>query len=206
MLDDVQLLDLLPRCINLIHNSNEVERGGDFINSVFDRVVDSVWSKGLLLKLVSLVREFVFLDKGREREFLEKVFKGMGDLDLQDLPSLVYHLLVLASKGFCKREVVEGLVTFFWSKMELKKGASIFKQVEGTVLLHVNFAVKQDFSLGKEVMRLIKSDGQALNHFDVVVMLSLARIKRFSESALEILKKGYSHFIWGLQICSVQPS
>lgn len=188
-LDDAQLLDLLPRCIDLIRNSNEVERGGDFINSVFDRVVDSVWSKGLLLKLVSLVREFVFLDKGREREFLEKVFKGMGDLDLQDLPSLVYHLLVLASKGFCKREVVEGLVTFFGSEMELKKGASIFKQVEGTVLLHVNFAVKQDFSLGKEVMRLIKSDGQALNHFAVAVMLSLARIKRFSESALEILKK-----------------
>ncbi|KAF8021796.1 hypothetical protein BT93_G2051 [Corymbia citriodora subsp. variegata] len=188
-LDDAQLLDLLPRCIDLIRNSNEVERGGDFVNSVIDRVVDSVWSKGLLLKLVSLVREFIFLDKGREREFLEKVFEGMGDLDLQDLPSLVYHLLVLASKGFCKREVVEGLVAFFRLEMESKNGASIFKQVKGTVLLHMNFAVKQDFSLGKEVMGLIKSDSQALNHFAVAVMLSLPRIKMFSESALEILKK-----------------
>lgn len=188
-LDDAQLLDLFPRCIDLIRNSNEVGRGADFVNSAIDRVVDSVWSKGLLLKLVSLVREFVFLDKGRGREFLEKVFEGMGDLDLQDLPSLVYHLLVLASKGFCKREVVEGLVTFFGSDMKSKKGASIVRQVEATVLLHINFAVKQDLAIGKEVMGLIKSDSRALNHFTVAVMLSLARIKRFSESALEVLKK-----------------
>lgn len=121
-LDDAHLLDLLPRCIDLIRSSNEVEQGGDFVNSAIDRVVDSVWSKGLLLKLVSLAREFVFLDTEKGMEFLEKVFEGMGELDLQDLPSLVYHLLVLASKGFCKREVVAGLVTFFWVGNGVEEG------------------------------------------------------------------------------------
>ncbi|KAF5944697.1 hypothetical protein HYC85_018774 [Camellia sinensis] len=101
--------------------------------------------------MVSIVREFSFLDKGRCGEFLDKVFGGMRDVELQDLPSLVYQLLVLASKGFSKRDVVEGIVMFFGSKMG-SKASSIVRQVEGTVLLHVNFAVKQDPSLGQEVM------------------------------------------------------
>ncbi|KAK9933813.1 hypothetical protein M0R45_020988 [Rubus argutus] len=38
-----------------------------------------------------------------------------------------------------------------------KKASSIVRQVEGTVLLHVNFSVKQDPSLGQEVMGLVSA-------------------------------------------------
>ncbi|KAJ0034471.1 hypothetical protein Pint_24485 [Pistacia integerrima] len=183
-LDDAQLLDLLPKCFDLIRES---ERGGDYVNSVFDRVLDCNWSKGLLIKMVSLVKDFGFVDKGRCREFLEKVFDEMKIVDLQDLPSLVYQLLVLASKGFNKREVIEGIVGFFGSKMG-SKVTSIVRQVEGTVLLHFNFAVKQDPSLGQEVVGLVKSDVRAFNHFTVAVMLSIARVRRFSENSMRILK------------------
>ena len=50
----------------------------------------------------SIARDFPVLDKVRDREFVGKVFDGMSGLDLQDLPSLVYQLLVLASssRGF----------------------------------------------------------------------------------------------------------
>ncbi|KAK2645650.1 hypothetical protein Ddye_020845 [Dipteronia dyeriana] len=184
-LDDAQMFDLLPKCFNLIRESL---RGGDYVNYVFDRVLDSNWSKGLLVKLVSIVKDLGFIDKGRCREFLEKVFDGMKIVDLQDLPSLVYQLLVLASKGFNKREVVEGIVGFFGLKMESKVTSSIVRQVEGTVLLHVNFAVKQDPSLGQEVMGLVKLDLRAFNHFTVAVLLSVARVRRFSESSMGILK------------------
>lgn len=183
-LDDAQLLELLPKCFDLIRES---ERGGDYVNSVFDRVLDCNWSKGLLVKMVSLVKDFAFIDKARGREFLEKVFDEMKIVDLQDLPSLVYQLLVLASKGFNKREIIEGIVGFFGSKMG-SKVTSIVRQVEGTVLLHFNFAVKQDPSLGQEVIGLVKSDVQAFNHFTVSVMLSIARVRRFSETSMRILK------------------
>ncbi|XP_059632748.1 uncharacterized protein LOC132275304 [Cornus florida] len=185
--DDAQLLDLLPKCLQLIRNSSEIERSGDYVNSVIDHVFGCDWSKVLLAKMVSIVREFSFLDKGRHRDFLEKVFGGMKRVELQDLPSLVYQLLVLASKGFNKREVIEGIVMFFGSKMA-SRGSSIVRQVEGTVLLHVNFAVKQDPSLGQEVMGLLKSDLRAFNHFTVAVMLSVARVRRFSDTAMGILK------------------
>ena len=157
------------------------------MNSVVDHVLTSDWSKALLVKVVSLLREFSYLDKGRCRGFLEKVFVGMKGVDLQDLPSLVYQLLVLASKGFSKREVIEGIVMFFGSKMG-SKATSIVRQVEGTVLLHVNFAVKQDPSLGQEVLGLVRSDLRVFNNFTVAILFSLARVRRFSESSMGILK------------------
>ncbi|KAF3456246.1 hypothetical protein FNV43_RR00896 [Rhamnella rubrinervis] len=185
--DDTQIIDLLPRCLNLIRNSQEIERDGDFVSSVIDRILACNWSKGLLVKMVSLVRDIPFLDKVRGREFLEKVFAGMARVDLQDLPSLVYQLLVLASKGFSKREVIEGIVMFFGSKMG-SKASSIVRQVEGTVLLHANFAVKQDPSLGQEVVGLVRSDLRAFNHFAVAILFSVSRVRRFGDSSLGILK------------------
>ncbi|XP_062107746.1 uncharacterized protein LOC133818728 isoform X3 [Humulus lupulus] len=184
--DDTQIIELLPRCLNLIRNA-EIESGGNMVNSVVDRVLGCSWSKGLSVKMVSLVREFPVLDKGRVSEFVDKVFVEMTRVDLQDLPSLVYQLLVLASKGFSKREVIEGIVMFFGSKME-RKVSSIVRQVEGTILLHLNFAVKQDPSLGQEVMGLVRSDSRTFNHFTVAILLSLARVRKFGDSAIGILK------------------
>ncbi|PRQ39249.1 putative fanconi anemia group I protein [Rosa chinensis] len=186
--ENAQILDLLPRCLSLIRSSDEVERGGHVVNSVLDQILELNWSKGLLIKMVSIVRDFPVLDKLRAREFVDKVFDGMSSLDLQDLPSLVYQLLVLASKGFVKKDVIEGIVMFFGSKMGRKKASSIVRQVEGTVLLHVNFAVKQDPSLGQEVMGLVKSDLRAFNHFTVAVLLSVSRVRRFGEASMGALK------------------
>lgn len=187
-LEDTQMLHILPGCFNLIANENGRR---DFVNSVFDRVIDNEWSKGLLVKMVSLVREFMgLIDKVRGREFLGKLFKGMKSVDLQDLPSIVHQLLVLASKGFSKREVIEAIVMFFGLEFggSKKKASSIVRQVEGTVLLHFNFAVKQDPSLGQEVIGLVKLDFRALNHFTIAVLLSVARVRRFGGSSLGILK------------------
>ncbi|KAG6428135.1 hypothetical protein SASPL_112384 [Salvia splendens] len=69
------------------------------------------------------------------------------DVEMQDLPGLVYQL-VLAAKGFGKRE---------------------------------------DPSLGLEVLGLVRQDSRAFNHFTVKVLLSVARIRRFSDSAIDIL-------------------
>lgn len=185
-LDEAQMLDLFPKCFDLVRKGSR--GGGDYVNYVFDRVLDCDWSKGLLLKLVSIVKDLGLIDKGRCREFLEKVFDGMKTVDLLDLPSLVYQLLVLASKGFNKREIVEGIVGFFGLKKEPKVASSIVRQVEGTVLLHVNFAVKQEPTLGQEVMGLVKMGLQVFNHFSIAVLLSIARVRKFSESSLGVLK------------------
>ncbi|XP_020538725.1 Fanconi anemia group I protein isoform X2 [Jatropha curcas] len=182
--EDTQILDILPGCFSCLCG----EKGKECVNLIFERIIESEWSKVLLVKMVFLARELQgFIDKVRAREFLEKVFSGMKNVDLQDLPSLAYQLLVLASKGFNKRDVVEGIVRFFGSELG-PKASSTVRQVEGTVLLHVNFAVKQDPSLGQEFIGLVKLDTRALNHFAVAVLFSVARIRRFTESSTGILK------------------
>ncbi|XP_042050560.1 Fanconi anemia group I protein [Salvia splendens] len=186
-LDDAQVLILLPKCIELVRISSEIDKPVEYVNSVLDAVIECDWSNVLLIKLVESIRDFAScIDKVRRREFLQKIFAKMReDVEMQDLPGLVYQLLVLAAKGFGKREVIEGIVLYFGGA---NKGGSVMKQVEGTVLLHVNFAVKQDPSLGQEVLGLVRQDSRAFNHFTVTVLLSVARIRRFSDSAIDILK------------------
>ncbi|KAL7144432.1 hypothetical protein ABFS83_07G012200 [Erythranthe nasuta] len=186
-LEDTHLLILLPKCVELVRISNEIDKPVEYINSVIDALLNCEWSKVLLIKMVQIVRDFSScIDKVRKSEFLEKIFAKMrDDVEIQDLPGLVYQLLVLATKGFGKRQVIEGVVLYFGGT---KKAGSIMKQVEGTVLLHVNFAVKQDTSLGQEVLGLVRLDSRAFNHFTVLILLSIARIRRFNESAVAVLK------------------
>ncbi|KAH6769676.1 hypothetical protein C2S52_014479 [Perilla frutescens var. hirtella] len=186
-LEDAQVLILLPKCIELVRISNEIDKPVEYVSSVIDDLIECHWSNVLLIKMVEIVRDFAScIDKVRKREFLQKIFvKLREDVEMQDLPGLVYQLLVLATKGFGKREVIEGIVLYFGGA---NKVGSVMKQVEGTVLLHVNFAVKQDPSLGQEVLGLVRLDSRAFNHFTVTVLLSVARIRRFSESAIGILK------------------
>ncbi|GFZ09009.1 hypothetical protein Acr_20g0008170 [Actinidia rufa] len=112
--------------------------------------------------MVSIIHEFRFIDEERREKFLQK-------------------------GKFSKREVIEEIVVFIGLKLGSKM-SSIVRQVEGTVLLHVNFAVKQDPSLGQEVLGLMKSDLRAFNHIIVEVLLSMARVQRFSESSIAISK------------------
>lgn len=63
-----------------------------------------------------------------------------------------------------------------------------FRQVEGTVVLHVNFAVKQDPVLGAEWLAVARSNHGTVSSFMVAVLLSLARIQRFEQQCFDILK------------------
>ncbi|XP_051128385.1 uncharacterized protein LOC127249554 [Andrographis paniculata] len=185
--EDAHILILLPKCLDLVRISNEIDKSAEYVNSVVDALINCEWSKALLIKLVEIVRDIsLCIDKVRKRSFLNKFFLQMrDDVEVQDLPGLVYQFLVLATKGFSKKEVIEGILMYFGGT---NKGGSIMKQVEGTVLLHVNFGVKQDPSLGQEVLSLVKLDSRAFNHFTVAVLLSIARIRRFNESAIGVLK------------------
>lgn len=183
--DDALPLDLLPRCLDLA-----VAAGGEAaaaVDAVLGKILDTEWPKAVLVKVVSLLREFPAPTRARASEFLEKVFGGMKEVDVQDLPSLAYQLLLLASKGFNRRAVIGGILSFFGSGA-VKGGSAVVRQVEGTVLMHFNFAVKQDPSLGLEVLRILRSNVGVFNHFDAAVLLSIARVRRLGESSIKLLR------------------
>jgi Fanconi anemia group I protein len=63
-----------------------------------------------------------------------------------------------------------------------------YRQVEGTVVLHINFAVKQDSALGLEWLTVVRMGSGLFTPFTVCVLLSLAQIQRFEQPCFDLLK------------------
>lgn len=55
--------------------------------------------------------------------------------------------------------------------------------------MHVAFAVKQDPALAREVVAAVKANAAGvLNGFAVAVLLSVARVRRFNDGAVGVLR------------------
>ncbi|TSK45830.1 Fanconi anemia group I protein [Bagarius yarrelli] len=140
-----------------------------------------------------------------ELQFLfEKILRIFPKLDLQEIPPLIYQLLLLSAKG-CRNILLEGIINYFREqdlrqKEEQSKGENKdvevqtipqdqLRHVEGTAILHIVFAVRLDHELGKEFLKSLKaSQGQPLCPFSIALLLSVARIQRYEELVFEFLK------------------
>jgi len=60
--------------------------------------------------MACILRELL-LDSEEIEDFLKKIFSHMKEVEPQDLPSLVYQLVVLASRGH-KRAIINGIMSF----------------------------------------------------------------------------------------------
>uniref|UniRef100_A0A0E0KDJ4 Fanconi anemia group I protein n=1 Tax=Oryza punctata TaxID=4537 RepID=A0A0E0KDJ4_ORYPU len=149
------------------------------------------WSSPTLLAVASLLRDLPAAYRYRVPAFVAKVLSLLPAADAQDLPALAYQLLLLASKPLHPRAVLSGLLRFFGGHRgsRLRAPPSIARQVEGTVLMHVAFAVKQDPALAREVVAAVKADAAGtLSGFAVAVLLSVARVRRFNDAAVGVLR------------------
>uniref|UniRef100_A0A8C5FKU9 FA complementation group I n=1 Tax=Gadus morhua TaxID=8049 RepID=A0A8C5FKU9_GADMO len=103
---------------------------------------------------------------------LEKVLRMFGKLELQEVPPLIYQLLLLSAKG-CKKQVLDGIIGYFNEQdlqqkdeqdtvcrsMELEVQAipkDQLRHVEGTAILHIVFAIRLDHDLGREFLKSLK--------------------------------------------------
>ncbi|KAL2612804.1 hypothetical protein R1flu_024496 [Riccia fluitans] len=208
-----RLLELLPRCLGLVASADVVSvpkegeepksmSGSQYREMILKRLLGVSWTKKIVTKMAGLLRELP-LETGEMDGFLRKFFFHMKDADPQDLPSLAYQLLLLASKGF-KRIVLTGLINLF-NKMHTfetnrrnragrgqvsrpQASTDAFRQMEGTIVLHINFAVKQDPALGQELLYLVRTNSWPSTPFLVSVLLSIGRIQRFEQASFDLLK------------------
>ncbi|XP_039786165.1 Fanconi anemia group I protein homolog isoform X2 [Panicum virgatum] len=149
------------------------------------------WPSATLLAVASLLRDLPPAYRSRVPAFLGKILSLLPGADAQDLPAIAYQLLLLASKPLHPRAVLAGLLRFFGGRRGARVRAppSIARQVEGTVLLNFAFVVKQDPVLTREVLAAVKADAAgALSGFAVAVLLSVARVRRFNEGAVGVLR------------------
>ncbi|XP_036211599.1 Fanconi anemia group I protein isoform X1 [Myotis myotis] len=164
------------------------------------------WDQRYVVQLTSMFKDVPLTAEEMEL-VMEKVFKMFSKLNLQEIPPLVYQLLILSSKGSRKR-VLEGIIAFFneldKQHKEEQSGDELLdlitvpsgelRHVEGTVILHVVFAMSLDCELGRELLKHLKAGQQGdfsnnyICPFSIALLLSVARIQRFEEQVFDLLK------------------
>ncbi|KAK2549510.1 Fanconi anemia group I protein [Acropora cervicornis] len=159
-----------------------------FVNAIKSGSLrNSKWDPQCAIHLAAIFRD-IPMTPDELRFVIEKIIRAMKDLEIQELPPLVYQLLLLSTK--IQSTPTQGPL-FLISEVETISKEQL-RHMEGTVILHVTFAVKQDQELGKEFVKYLKTcqttPGSILTPFNIALGLSIAQIHRFEETIFEFLK------------------
>ncbi|XP_059680182.1 Fanconi anemia group I protein isoform X2 [Gavia stellata] len=192
--------------------------GEEFKKQLINTLCSSKWDPRSVIHLANMFRDIPL--SGEELQFvMEKVLRMFSKLDLQEIPPLVYQLLLLSAKG-SKKTVLEGIISFFnqldkKQKEEQRAPQSVdlevatmpldqLRHVEGTVILHIVSVINLDQDLGEELIRHLKTEqqkdpGRALCPFSVALLLSVAVKHRLQEQIFDFLKTSITRSCKDLQ-------
>ncbi|NXQ95124.1 FANCI protein, partial [Sagittarius serpentarius] len=192
--------------------------GEELKKQLINTLCSSKWDPQSVIHLANMFRDIPL--SGEELQFVvEKVLRMFSKLDLQEIPPLVYQLLLLSAKG-SKKTVLEGIISFFdqldkRQKEEQRVPQSVdlevatmpldqLRHVEGTVILHIVSVINLDQDLGEELIRHLKTEqqkdpGRALCPFSVALLLSVAVKHRLQEQIFDFLKTSITRSCKDLQ-------
>ncbi|KAI1235183.1 hypothetical protein IHE44_0002819 [Lamprotornis superbus] len=202
---------------NLAYGKGELN-GEEFKKQLINTLCSSKWDPRSVIHLANMFRDIPL--SGEELQFVvEKILRMFSRLDLQEIPPLVYQLLLLSAKG-SKKTVLEGIISFFnqldkKQKEEQRVPQSVdlevatmpldqLRHVEGTVILHIVSVINLDQDLGEELIRHLKAEqqkdpGRALCPFSVALLLSVAVKHRLQEQIFDFLKTSITRSCKDLQ-------
>ncbi|XP_013780984.2 Fanconi anemia group I protein-like, partial [Limulus polyphemus] len=208
-------LELVPKVLATIASrevaafeGNEMS-GAQYKSDIVNSLCSYKWDPRIAVHLASMFRDTP-LSQQELKLVLDKLLRFLPDLDLQETPSLIYQLLLLAAKG-PRKMILNELVRFFnqldekfsmqqnqdtetpdFALMEAPHNVELARQTEGTIILHVTFAAKQDQELGKEFVKMLKARQHnpkcVLSPFNLALSLSLSKMKRFEGQILDVLR------------------
>ncbi|XP_031716933.1 Fanconi anemia group I protein isoform X2 [Anarrhichthys ocellatus] len=195
------VLTALSACEALSYGKGELS-GEEYKKQLINSLCSSRWDPQCVIHLTTMFRD-VPLSSEELQFVVEKVLRMFTKLDLQEIPPLVYQLLLLSAKG-CKKQVLDGIICYFKDQdvrqeEEQKHGESLdlevqsipqdqLRHVEGTAILHIVFAIRLDHELGREFLKIFKTSYGDLCPFSVALFLSVARIQRYEEQVFDLLK------------------
>uniref|UniRef100_A0A8C3UFT1 FA complementation group I n=1 Tax=Catharus ustulatus TaxID=91951 RepID=A0A8C3UFT1_CATUS len=194
---------------NLAYGKGELN-GEEFKKQLINTLCSSKWDPQCVIHLANMFRDIPL--SGEELQFVvEKILRMFSRLDLQEIPPLVYQLLLLSAKG-SKKTVLEGIISFFNQldkrQKEEQRVATMpldqLRHVEGTVILHIVSVINLDQDLGEELIRHLKTEqqkdpGRALCPFSVALLLSVAVKHRLQEQIFDFLKTSITRSCKDLQ-------
>ncbi|MEQ2266641.1 hypothetical protein XENORESO_013565 [Xenotaenia resolanae] len=195
------ILTALAACEALSYGKGELS-GEEYKKQLINSLCSSRWDPQCVIHLTTMFRDVPL--SSEELQFLvEKVLRMFSKLDLQEIPPLVYQLMLLSAKG-CKKKILDGIVSYFRDQdlrqeEEQKDGENLhlevqtipqdqLRHVEGTVILHIVFAIRLDHELGREFLKSFKTSYGNLCPFSVALLLSVARIQRYEGQVFDLLK------------------
>lgn len=163
------VLTALAGCEVVAYGKGELS-GEGYKKQLINSLCSSRWDPKCVIHLTTMFRD-VPLSPEELQFVMEKVLRMFNKLDLQEVPPLVYQLLLLSAKG-CKKQILDGIVSYFKEQglcieEERKRGQSLdvefesvphdqLRHVEGTVILHIVFAMRLDHELGREFLKTFK--------------------------------------------------
>ncbi|CAG8493114.1 15166_t:CDS:10 [Cetraspora pellucida] len=178
--------------------------GPDYKDYVLNKICSYKWHASNVLSLIGEFRDIV-MTNDQLQFIVEKIMRQFDSMDMNGIPPLIYQMLLLSRKGH-KRLILRGISEHFNSLDEevtddqesnsdervVSSNSLSFAQLshmEGTVIIHICFAITQDQELGNEFMKYVKMSKTALFiPFNISCLLSIARILRFKDQTLDFLK------------------
>jgi hypothetical protein len=172
----------LPKFIDILSRSNEIIVGSeikstsDYKNELVKRLCSFLWPNNMLIPLVTSLRDTKF-DDTELKMIIKKIIRQFHKVDLQELPTLIYQLLLFGAKGHHSR-ILSGIFKFFNKRetftehtddsdiLQIQNEGSEsnansseqFWRIEGTVIFHIDFAIKRDPTMGSECIKLFKNE------------------------------------------------
>ncbi|KAI9362820.1 FANCI solenoid 1-domain-containing protein [Pilaira anomala] len=131
------------------------------LSDIFDHLLEARWNNQVAVGISSASNE-IELSNSQLETIIRHMIRKLSDLEMEEVPPFIYQLLLLSRKDSC---------------------------MEGTVMLHISFAIKQDKDLGDELVKLIKNDKSSqLEVFNIACLLSAARIHRLQDTIFDLFK------------------
>ena len=165
-------------------------KADEYQDTIIRRICRTRWNMSAVTNVAKGLRNFNLAPRQMVR-IVRKILNQFTSIPLNDLPPLVNQLLLLASKGE-QALVISGLADHFdmLDNTVDSKDVHTLRAVEGTVLLHFNFAIKQDQQLAKTLLAEFGSGPggsitRNLSPFRIGMMLSMHQIQRFSAPAIQ---------------------
>ncbi|KAG1213086.1 hypothetical protein G6F68_002062 [Rhizopus microsporus] len=171
-----KLLDIFTKIWNALSAANEQIE----LNDVFEKLISANWGNQSIVGVCSAMNEMELSNKQLE-QCIDYMIRKLHDVDLEGVPPFIYQLLLVSRKGH-KKNVLKGIFDYF-------KNEKDDISVEGTAMLHISFAVKQDQELGNELVKIMKTNKMnQLDIFSTATLLSVARIHRLQDTIIDLFK------------------
>ncbi|EFC48047.1 hypothetical protein NAEGRDRAFT_57172 [Naegleria gruberi] len=195
------VLDIWTQCISAVMAKDEIEinsktkkkkKSEEYKTGIIKDMCKCDWSQKVLA-FANAFKDMPLNDNELEL-VVDKFFKYLNKMNLNDCAPLIYQLLILSSRGK-RQKILLGIIAYFDNLEKEKRRNSLtstedsVNQLEGTVLHFIDYATKQNQELATEMLKIMKNESSGgLNTFKASFLLIISGLMNFEEKAFKVLK------------------